>query len=47
MATDEEIKREFNRSGFGLVEEDEILKRCKPLISLCRISCPSPDYTKF
>jgi DNA polymerase alpha subunit B len=29
MATDEEIKNEFKRSGFILVEEDEILKRCK------------------
>ncbi|VVB14842.1 unnamed protein product [Arabis nemorensis] len=32
MATDEEIKSEFNRSGFALVEEDEILKRC---VTLC------------
>lgn len=29
MATDKEIKSEFKRSGFALVEEDEILKRCK------------------
>ncbi|ESQ28529.1 hypothetical protein EUTSA_v10018287mg [Eutrema salsugineum] len=32
MATDEEIKREFNRSGFALVEEEEILERC---VTLC------------
>jgi DNA polymerase alpha subunit B len=32
MATDEEIKNEFKRSGFILVEEDEILKRC---VTLC------------
>ncbi|KFK41171.1 hypothetical protein AALP_AA2G094900 [Arabis alpina] len=32
MATNEELKREFNRSGFALVEEDEILKRC---VTLC------------
>ncbi|KAG7586165.1 DNA polymerase alpha/epsilon subunit B [Arabidopsis thaliana x Arabidopsis arenosa] len=32
MATDEEIKNEFKRSGFTLVEEDEILKRC---VTLC------------
>uniref|UniRef100_A0A1J3JR56 DNA polymerase alpha subunit B n=1 Tax=Noccaea caerulescens TaxID=107243 RepID=A0A1J3JR56_NOCCA len=32
MATDQEIKREFKRSGFALVEEDEILKRC---VTLC------------
>ncbi|XP_010415340.1 PREDICTED: DNA polymerase alpha subunit B-like [Camelina sativa] len=32
MATDEEIKNEFKRSGFTLVEEDEILKQC---VTLC------------
>ncbi|KAL1216416.1 hypothetical protein V5N11_026347 [Cardamine amara subsp. amara] len=32
MATDEEIKTEFKRSGFTIVEEDEILKRC---VTLC------------
>ncbi|CAH2065947.1 unnamed protein product [Thlaspi arvense] len=32
MATDEEIKREFERIGFSLVEEEEILKRC---VTLC------------
>ncbi|CAN8243808.1 unnamed protein product [Cochlearia groenlandica] len=32
MATDEALKREFKRSGFALVDEDEILKRC---VTLC------------
>ncbi|XP_009127568.1 DNA polymerase alpha subunit B [Brassica rapa] len=32
MATNEEIKKEFSRSGFALAEEDEILQRC---VTLC------------